>query len=106
RDLAIVRASRLGIPVVLGSATPSLESLCNVERRGYGHLQLLQRAGNAKMQSAQILDIRNKPLYAGLSDALLAHMRQHLDRGGQVLTFLNRRGYAPAVLCHACAWVG
>lgn len=106
RDLAVVRASRLDIPVVLGSATPSLESLYNVQHRGYSHLELLQRAGDARMPDTRILDIRNKPLYAGLSDALLAQMREHLDKGGQVLTFLNRRGYAPAMLCHACAWVG
>ncbi|HEX5514161.1 MAG TPA: primosomal protein N', partial [Gammaproteobacteria bacterium] len=106
RDLAVVRASRLGIPVVLGSATPSLESLYNVERRGYSHLRLPQRAGEAHMPSAHILDIRNKPLYAGLSDALLLRLREHLDRSGQVLVFLNRRGYSPAVMCHGCAWVG
>jgi primosomal protein N' (replication factor Y) len=57
------------------------------------------------MPSAQILDVRSKPLYGGLSQALLARMRQHLDGGGQVLVFLNRRGFAPALLCHACAWV-
>jgi primosomal protein N' (replication factor Y) len=105
RDLAVVRASRLGIPVVLGSATPSLESLYNIERRGYSHLELPQRAGGARMPSVQILDIRGKPLCGGLSEALLARMRRHLDAGGQVLAFLNRRGFAPALLCHACAWV-
>ncbi len=106
RDLAVARGSRLGIPVVLGSATPSLETLYNVERRGYSHLRLPQRAGGAQMPRTQILDIRGKPLYGGLSEALLARMREHLDQGGQVLAFLNRRGFAPALFCHACAWVG
>lgn len=106
RDLAVVRASRLNIPVVLGSATPSLESLFNAERGRYRHLRLPQRAGAASLPSAQILDIRAKPLHAGLSDALLLRMREHLQQGGQVLTFLNRRGYAPVVMCHDCAWVG
>lgn len=105
RDLAVVRANRLRVPIVLGSATPSLESLYNVERRGYIHLKLPQRAAAAQMPRAQILDIRSKPLYGGLSDALLLRMCQHLDDGGQVLVFLNRRGFAPALLCHACAWV-
>lgn len=106
RDLAVVRASRLGIPVVLGSATPSLESLANVERGRYHHLRLPQRAGAAGMPAIQLLDIRSKPLHAGLSDPLLARMREHLDRGGQALVFLNRRGYAPVVMCHDCAWTG
>lgn len=106
RDLAVVRARRLDIPLVLGSATPSLESLANAKRQRYQHLRLPQRAGSASLPSTQILDIRGKPLYAGLSDALLLRMREHLDLGGQVLAFLNRRGYAPAVMCHDCAWVG
>jgi primosomal protein N' (replication factor Y) len=105
RDLAVARASRLGIPVVLGSATPSLESLYNVARRGYVHLKLPQRAGSAAMPSLQILDIRGKPLAGGLCQALLARMRQHLEQDGQVLIFLNRRGFAPTLLCHDCAWV-
>ena len=106
RDLAVVRANQLDIPVVLGSATPSLESLYNTQHRGYQHLQLLQRAGPAKMPEARIIDIRNKPLYAGLSDALLSRMQHHLAHDGQVLVFLNRRGYAPVLLCHACGWIG
>jgi len=105
RDLAVVRASRLDIPVVLGSATPSLESLFNVAHRGYHHLKLPERAGSAGMPRVQVLDIRGKPLQGGLSQALLAHMRRHLDAGNQVLIFLNRRGFAPTLFCHDCGWV-
>jgi len=105
RDLAVVRARRLDIPVVLGSATPSLESLFNVAHRGYVHLKLPERAGSAGMPRVLLLDIRGQPLQGGLSQALLAQMRRHLDDGNQVLIFLNRRGFAPTLLCHDCGWV-
>ncbi|GAB6139489.1 primosomal protein N' [Methylosoma difficile] len=105
RDVAIVRAKQHGIPVLLGSATPSLESLYNAQRGRYQWLQLPERAGNALAPVLQLLDIRNKPLQEGLSDALLADIEQTLAKNEQVLLFLNRRGFAPTLICHSCGWV-
>ncbi|MGH8413513.1 MAG: primosomal protein N' [Gammaproteobacteria bacterium] len=105
RDLAVVRAQRHAIPVVLGSATPSLESLHNAAQFRYTHLSLPERAANAKHPLMRLLDIRGRPLDEGLSDLLLDAMRRHLRANGQILLFLNRRGYAPTVLCHACGQV-
>jgi len=105
RDVAVMRAKLLDIPVVLGSATPSLESLFNAEKKRYRHLHLSERAGNATAPSVQLLDIRNKKIREGLSEQLLAQMRQTLAKQEQVLLFLNRRGFAPTLICHACGWV-
>lgn len=105
RDVAIARAKMLNIPVVLGSATPSLESLFNVERQRYRQLKLTQRAGHAVEPVFQLLDIRNKPLQAGLSEALITSIRATLSQNQQVLLFLNRRGFAPVQICHGCGWV-
>jgi len=105
RDIAIARAKLLNIPVVLGSATPSFESLFNVARRRYRLLQLSARAGNAIEPVFQLLDIRNKPMQAGISETLIANIRSTLAQGHQVLLFLNRRGFAPVLICHGCGWV-
>lgn len=105
RDVAIARGKMLGVPVVLGSATPSLESLFNVERGRFRLLHLPSRAGNAVAPSFQLLDIRNKKMQVGLSDQLIAAMKATLEQGQQVLLFLNRRGYAPVQICHGCGWV-
>ena len=105
RDLAVWRARQLGIPVVLGSATPSLESLFNVNRQRYRHLDLPERTGTARLPEFKVLDIRHQPLEDGLSYPLLESIRQHLDNQGQVLLFLNRRGYAPTLMCYGCDWV-
>ncbi|HWI24416.1 MAG TPA: primosomal protein N', partial [Lysobacter sp.] len=104
RDFALVRGKALDVPVLLGSATPSLESLHNAQAGRYAHLRLARRAGNAKPPSVRVLDVRKRPLQAGLSQELLAAMRAALDAGGQVLVFKNRRGYAPVLLCHDCGW--
>ena len=104
RDFAIVRARALGVPVVLGSATPSLESLHNAQSGRYSHLRLRHRAGNAKPPQVRVLDVRKRPLHAGLGEESLAAIRNALDAGGQVLVFKNRRGYAPVLLCHDCGW--
>ncbi|QDA57247.1 primosomal protein N' [Thermomonas aquatica] len=104
RDFAIVRARALGVPVVLGSATPSLESLHNAQSGRYAHLRLRQRAGEAKPPAVRVLDVRKQPLQAGLSNAALDAIRAALGAGGQVLVFKNRRGYAPVLLCHDCGW--
>jgi primosomal protein N' (replication factor Y) (superfamily II helicase) len=105
RDLAVVRAQRSNIPVLLGSATPSLESIHNVTLQRYTQLELPERAGNARHPHLRLLDIRSRQLDEGLSDLLLDAIRRHLDTDGQVLLFLNRRGYAPTLMCHACGYV-
>ncbi|PPD22402.1 MAG: primosomal protein N' [Methylomonas sp.] len=105
RDVAIARAKMLDVPVLLGSATPSLESLYNVQRGRYRLLTLSARAGHAVAPQFTLLDIRNKPLDAGLSEPLIALMRSTLAQGQQVLLFLNRRGFAPVLICHGCGWV-
>ena len=105
RDLAVVRARRLAIPVVLGSATASLETLYNVRRGRYRQLQLPQRAGGAATPRFRILDVRGKPLREGLSRSLEQQLRAHLDAGRQALLLLNRRGFAPTLLCHECGWI-
>jgi primosomal protein N' (replication factor Y) len=104
RDFALVRGKALGVPVLLGSATPSLESLHNARAGRYAHLRLTQRAGDAQPPSVRVLDVRKRPLQAGLSPELLSAIRAALDAGGQVLVFKNRRGYAPVLLCHDCGW--
>ncbi|MFD2111161.1 primosomal protein N' [Thiorhodococcus fuscus] len=106
RDLAVRRAQLVGCPVVLGSATPSLESLQNATSGRYGWLRLPQRAGGAQAPTISLLDIRAQPLQAGLSHVLRAAMQSELDAGNQILLFLNRRGYAPLYTCHQCGWVG
>ncbi|MCK8515182.1 primosomal protein N' [Methylonatrum kenyense] len=105
RDLAVVRAHQLGVPLVLGSATPSLESRHNAQQRRYRHLQLNRRAGTAKPPAVHLLDLRGQPLQAGLSPELIRQMHRHLNDDGQVLLFLNRRGYAPVLLCHDCGGI-
>lgn len=102
RDLASMRAKEHNIPLLLGSATPSLETLNNALCQRYTHLQLTKRAGGAQSTHQHILDARDQPLHHGISQGLLKIMRQHLDVGNQVLVFVNRRGYAPALLCHHC----
>ena len=104
RDLAAKRAQGLSIPLLLGSATPSLESLYNAKRNRYLHLQLITRAGGAQMPTFQIIDMRNENVLHGLSDRLINVIRKHLAASGQVLIYLNRRGFAPTVLCQSCGW--
>ncbi|VVC74843.1 Primosomal protein N' [Aquicella siphonis] len=105
RDLAIMRASYNQIPIVLGSATPSLESLLNVRRDRYELLTLPQRAGAARLPQYRLLDLRSAPAEEGLSPEMLNCMRHHLDQGNQVMLFLNRRGFAPVLYCTQCAWI-
>ena len=105
RDVAIMRGKLLNIPVLLGSATPSLESLHNANQQRYQHIILSQRAGNAVEPTLHLLDIRNKKLHHGLSEALIIEFRKVLANGEQVLIFLNRRGFAPTLICHGCGWV-
>ncbi|EIL97722.1 primosomal protein N' [Rhodanobacter thiooxydans] len=104
RDLALVRARALGVPVLLGSGTPSLESLANVEAGRYRSLHLRARPGAVRPPMVQIIDMRAQHLEHGLSPALLAAVAETVARGEQALVFRNRRGYAPVLLCHACGW--
>lgn len=105
RDLAAVRAQRLNIPLILGSATPSLETLHNALQGRYHHLTLRARAGAAKPPEIQLLDIRGEILHEGFAQASIEAIGETLARGNQVLVFLNRRGYAPTLECHDCGWL-
>lgn len=105
RDLAIKRAQTEGFHVILGSATPSLESLANAKAGRYQLLQLSRRAGAAQPVKNILVDLKQQRLQQGLSEQLIALMRKHLEAGNQVLLFLNRRGYASALICHECGWV-
>ncbi len=105
RDVAIYRAKQADIPVILGSATPSFESLHNVSIDKFHHLRLTQRAQAGQLPVIHTCDMRNQPAKAILSSTLTRAMQQHLARNKQVILFLNRRGYAPALFCHDCGWI-
>ena len=105
RDLAIVLAQKLNIAVLIGSATPSLESINNVQNGKYQHLVLSKRAGNSTALRHFVIDLKNQNIQNGLSKPLLERMKAHLEKGNQVLLFLNRRGFAPVLLCHECGWI-
>lgn len=105
RDLAVFRAREENIPIVMGSATPALETLHNVQSGKYRQLNLSKRAGNARQATQQLIDLKGVQLQGGLAPALIQHMRLHLQADNQVLLFLNRRGFSPALLCHDCGWI-
>jgi primosomal protein N' (replication factor Y) len=111
RDLAVWRAKQLGIPVVLGSATPSLESWWQADQGRYTRLTLGRRAvTDAVLPSIRLVDLdhekrRGRPIVEGLTLPLLSALKERLERGEQSLIFLNRRGYAPVLSCDACGWV-
>lgn len=105
RDLAIMRAHFKKIPIVLGSATPSLETLQKAQNGRYQHLCLPERAGEAELPDFQIVDIRKVSLEQGLSPQLIQEIKIHLDAGNQVMLFLNRRGFSPVLMCHSCGWM-
>ena len=104
RDLAVKRAHDLNIPVILGSATPSLETLYNSDQQRYQYLHLKKRPGARVQPDTYVQDIRGLPLESGICPPLLATIRQHIEQGNQVMLFLNRRGFAPALLCPKCGW--
>ena len=104
RDLALVRAKALGVPVLLGSATPALETLANVDAGRYRRLPLSARPGAARLPEFRCVDLRGRRLHDGLAPETIAALRVCLERGEQALVFRNRRGYAPALLCHDCGW--
>ncbi|MDP9065866.1 MAG: primosomal protein N' [Pseudomonadota bacterium] len=105
RDLAVRRAQRARIPIVLGSATPSLETLENVVQGRYSKWMLPNRPGSVAAPRMTLVDLRRHAAEQGLSQPAMQAMRTHLAGGGQVIVFLNRRGYAPCLFCNACGWV-
>ncbi len=106
RDLAVWRAHQLAIPIVLGSATPSLETWHHVQSGRYRKLELRERAvKDAVLPKVRLIDMeRDKPA-EGITSTLITALKQRLERGEQSLLFLNRRGYAPVIACDACGWV-
>ncbi len=105
RDLAVWRAHDRQVPVILGSATPSLESWHHAQRGHYLKLSLPQRARPVDLPEVKLVDTRRLPLQQGFSPQLLEAIGQRLERGEQALVFLNRRGYAPVLNCGSCGWV-
>lgn len=105
RDLAIMRGREEQVCVVLGSATPSLESLYNARSEKFTYLHLSERAGTAEMAKIEVLDITSQTLTEGFSELLLFKIGKHLGQGNQVLVFINRRGYAPVLNCPTCGWI-
>ncbi len=104
RDLAIVRASKLGIPLILGSATPALETINNAISGKFHHLKLTRRTGTAQPPAIQLVDMRNQELVNGFAQCSIDAIEATLKRNEQVLIFINRRGYAPAIICQSCGW--
>jgi primosomal protein N' (replication factor Y) (superfamily II helicase) len=102
RDIAIVRGKKLGVPTLLGSATPSFETLVNAANGRYRHLRLPSRAGGASQPSVHLIDARKYRVTDGLSQPMVETIRRHLDASGQVLLYLNRRGFAPTLFCAGC----
>lgn len=105
RDLAAYRAFQHKIPLILGSATPALETLHKAIHNKYQLLSLTQRAQTSTDNKFQLIDMKGQPDQAGIAHASLATMRQHLKRGKQVMVFLNRRGFSPTLICHECGWL-
>lgn len=105
RDIAILRARQLNIPIVLGSATPSFESLQNALSGRYHYHQLTKRAGNSKPAKLTLINTHQQQMEFGISGSVKKSIEQTLERDEQVLVFLNRRGFAPAINCKECHWV-
>jgi len=105
RDVALKRAHAANIPIIMGSATPSLETLHNAISGRFGHLLLNHRAAGMGMPTIETIDMRQQKHQHGLSERLLIRVSEHLNDGNQVLLFLNRRGYAPSWFCADCGWI-
>uniref|UniRef100_UPI003F6581F7 primosomal protein N' n=1 Tax=Castellaniella ginsengisoli TaxID=546114 RepID=UPI003F6581F7 len=105
RDLAVWRGHDLKIPVVLGSATPSLETWRHAQEGGYRLLSLPERAQAQPLPEIRLVDTRRARLEQGFTPQLLDALEARLAQGGQSLVFINRRGYAPVLRCASCAWV-
>ena len=104
RDLAIKRASLENIPILLGSATPSMESMQNVRNGKYQISTLRQRAGMANLPNIEFIDLRKQPARHGLSSRLIAAIEKQLENSQQTILYINRRGYAPIAECSSCRW--
>nr|CAA6830845.1 MAG: Helicase PriA essential for oriC/DnaA-independent DNA replication [uncultured Thiotrichaceae bacterium] len=104
RDLAIKRAHMLNIPVLMGSATPAMESLHNADRGRYHYIRLNKRPGKARQPTMTVQDTRGYQLQAGLSEQTLQALRTTLERNEQAMVFINRRGFAPVLMCPSCGW--
>lgn len=104
RDIGIKRAFEQNCPILLGSATPSLETLNNALQGRYQHLQLRQRATGAAAPEFQLLDVRHAPMEEGFSHVLLNAIEEQLKLGNQILVFINRRGFSPLLMCHDCGY--
>lgn len=105
RDLAVAKAKHLDVPIVLGSATPSIESLQRCGEGLYQHLSLPSRAGNAVPPLMRLVDLNQHPAHDGISHPLRDAIGQNLQAAGQVLIFLNRRGFAPTLICSNCGHI-
>jgi len=106
RDIAVKRAMELNVPIVLGSATPSLESFRNATGGRYAWHRLRERATGAPLPAWRVLDLRQQSTFFGLTSIALESIGEVLGRGEQALVFLNRRGYAPVLMCQQCGWHG
>jgi primosomal protein N' (replication factor Y) len=105
RDLAVLRAQRAQVPVVLGSATPSLETLQNVAAGKFTRLSLPRRTGQSLPPRAALLDLREHAVRQGIATPAVEALQRHLAEGSQVLVYINRRGYSPTLACTACGWI-
>ncbi|KTD76369.1 primosomal protein N' [Legionella waltersii] len=105
RDTALMRAHLTNIPIILGSATPSLESLYNCQQKKHTLLRLSQKAISKNPLHYQLIDIRAQTMHEGLAATTLKTIKEHLEGQNQVLVFINRRGFAPVLLCHQCGWM-
>ena len=105
RDIAVFRAKQLKIPILLGTATPSFETQHNVNNQRYQKLVLSKRAKDSSIPDVKLVDMRSKASSDGLSNELIQAMQAELANDNQILLFLNRRGYAPTILCQECAWI-
>lgn len=105
RDVAIKRAHLADIPIILGSATPSLETLHNATDGKFIHLKLSKRAANALMPTYHLINLKQQKLNGGLSRPLIDAIKTHVANNSQVLIFINRRGFAPVLMCHDCGWM-
>ena len=106
RDVAVFRASRHGVPIVLGSATPSLESYHNAQSGRYRMLKLTGRAlAEARLPAVRSINITQTVMHHGISENLLREIGERIGRHEQSLLFINRRGYAPVLMCTGCGWL-
>lgn len=104
KDVAIRRAQQLDIPIVLGSATPSIESMHNAQTGRFTYHAMLSRANHAQPSSCSLIDMRNKPDYEGFSQTSLDALSQCVEQKQHAIVFINRRGFAPTLLCQSCHW--